>query len=96
MRVEKMNHYNQKNDQDFEDTEEDLIFDEKLKRILCEALTKEIEAIRVESSNIEVPPPTKQHKLQMNRLFRERVGGDYLPYPEVDDFYEKDRCFPSR
>ena len=40
---------------------------------------------------IEVPPPSKRLKIRMNRLFRERVGGLFLPFPEVDCFYERAR-----
>ena len=41
-----------------------------------------------ELNDIEI---SKHHKIQMNRLFRERVGGTYIPYPEVDNFYERVR-----
>ena len=44
-----------------------------------------------ELEKIEVPPPSKRHKIQMNRLFRERVGGSFLPFPEADSFYERVR-----
>ena len=37
----------------------------------------------------ETPPPSKRHKIRMNRLFRERVGGSFLPFPEVDNLYER-------
>jgi hypothetical protein len=42
-------------------------------------------------NDIEIPPPSKRHKIRMNRLFRERVGGTFLPFPEVDNFYERVR-----
>ena len=41
--------------------------------------------------DIEIPPPTKRHKIRMNRLFRERVGGSFLPFPEADNLYERIR-----
>ena len=44
-----------------------------------------------EIKDIEVPPPSKRHKKQMNRLFRERVGGSFLPFPEEDTLYERVR-----
>jgi len=44
-----------------------------------------------EFRNIKVPTPSKRHKIRMNRLFRERVGGSYIPFPEVDCFYERAR-----
>ncbi|MEE0969699.1 MAG: hypothetical protein U0M06_10040 [Clostridia bacterium] len=44
-----------------------------------------------EIKDIEVPPPSKRHKIRMNRLFRERVGGTFLPFREADNFYERVR-----
>ena len=44
-----------------------------------------------EINDIEISPPSKHHKIRMNRLFRERVGGLFLPFPEVDCFYERAR-----
>ena len=41
--------------------------------------------------DIEIPPPSKRHKIRINRLFREFVGGTYLPFPEVDCSYERVR-----
>ena len=35
--------------------------------------------------------PSKRHRIQMNRLFRERVGSSFLPFPEVDNLYERIR-----
>jgi len=34
---------------------------------------------------------SKRYKIQLNRLFRERIGGSLLPFPEVDCFYERVR-----
>ena len=44
-----------------------------------------------EINDIELPPPSKRHKIRMNRLFRERVGGSFLPFPEEDTLYERIR-----
>lgn len=41
--------------------------------------------------NVEMSPPSRYHKIQMNRLFREHVGGSFLPYPEADNLYEQMR-----
>ena len=41
--------------------------------------------------DIKIHPPSKRHKIQMNRLFRERVGGSFLPFPEEDNLYEQVR-----
>ena len=30
-----------------------------------------------------------RHKIRMNRIFREVVGCSRLPFPEVDNFYER-------
>ena len=38
---------------------------------------------------MEIPEPSKRHKIRMNRLFRERVGGSFLPFPEVENLYER-------
>ncbi len=27
---------------------------------------------------------SRRHKLNMNRIFRQKVGGSFLPFPEVD------------
>ncbi len=34
-------------------------------------------------------PYTHKHKIKMNRLFREKVGGSFLPFPEVDSPFER-------
>lgn len=36
---------------------------------------------------------SRRHKIRMNRIFREIVGSKFLPYPEVDNFYEKSRSW---
>jgi hypothetical protein len=51
----------------------------------------ELDLNNEEFKNIKVPPPSKRHKIRMNRLFRERVGGTFLPFPEADNFYERVR-----
>ena len=35
--------------------------------------------------------PSRRHKIRMNRIFRERVGGKFLPYPEADNIFERMR-----
>lgn len=62
------------------------------------------ELIRVASSDIfdedfdldgntESVEVSHRHKIIMNRLFRERVGGKFLPYPEVDNVFERTRSW---
>ena len=41
--------------------------------------------------DIKLPTPSKRHKIRINRLFRERIGGTFLPFPEADNFYERVR-----
>ena len=43
--------------------------------------------------NTEPVEVSHRHKIIMNRLFRERVGGKFLPYPEVDNLFEKARSW---
>ena len=35
--------------------------------------------------------PSRRHKIRMNRMFRERVGGTFLPFSEVDTPFERVR-----
>ncbi len=62
---------------------------ELFKRALSDAMYSKIRKVEEETNDIEIPPTSKRHKIRMNRLFRERVGGTFLPFPEVDNFYEK-------
>lgn len=62
--------------------------EELFKKAVEEACRREIEEI--EAMDIDCTPTDKEKKC-MNRLFRERVGGDYLPHPEVDNAYERIR-----
>jgi len=61
------------------------------KRALAEAMDRKREKAEEEVKDIEIPPPSKRHKIRMNRIFRERVGGSYIPYPEVDCLFERAR-----
>ena len=64
---------------------------ELFKRALEEALYLKIRKFEEETENIEMPPPSKRHKIRMNRFFREHVGCSFLPFPEVDNLYERVR-----
>ena len=61
---------------------------ELFRRALLEALDSKIRKFEEETKNMEIPPPSKRHKIRMNRLFREHVGGSFLPFPEEDNLYE--------
>lgn len=64
---------------------------DKLMYVACEAYMKE-EAEKFMAIDIsETHEYSKKFKLKMNRLFRERVGSNYLPYPEVDNWFERAR-----
>ena len=84
--------------QDIENTDDDDFFEgmsnesrELFKRALLEVVDLELRKIEEKIKDIEVPPPSKRHKIRMNRLFRERVGGTFLPFPEADNLYERVR-----
>ena len=62
---------------------------ELFKQALIEAIENKIKRAEAEISDIEIPPPSRRHKIRMNRLFRERVGGTFLPFPEEDNLYER-------
>ncbi len=34
---------------------------------------------------------SRKHKIKMNRIFRERVGSENIPFPEVDSLLERFR-----
>ena len=36
---------------------------------------------------------SRRHKIRMNRIFRELVKSKFIPYPEVDNFYERTRSW---
>ena len=58
---------------------------ELFKRAILEAMDSKIRIIEEEIKDIELPPPSRRHKQLMNRLFREHVGGSFLPFSEEDN-----------
>ena len=64
---------------------------ELFKRALFDAMDSEIREIEEEIKDMEMPSPSKRHKIRMKRLFRERVGGSFLPFPKEDNLYERVR-----
>lgn len=64
---------------------------ELFKSALSEALDDKFNTIVEAQSDSKMPSPSQRHKVRMNRLFREQVGGSFLPFPEADNFYEKIR-----
>ena len=63
---------------------------ELFKRALTEALESKIDNIAEETKDAEISP-SRRYRIRMNRLFRERVGGSFLPFPEVDNLFERAR-----
>ena len=91
-----MSNYDKITKQDIEDINKDDFWDDTInnnrelfKRALSDAVDLQIRKIEEEIKDIEVPPLSKRHKIQMNRLFRERAGGSFLPFPEEDTLYER-------
>jgi len=48
-------------------------------------------AMDQDSESTRLPMPSKRYRIKMNRLFRERVGGSFLPFLEDDSLYERVR-----
>ena len=59
----------------------------------CEAYVKEEAEKFLAIDTTDVHEPSKRFKLNMNRLFREHVGGNYIPHPEVDNWFERARSW---
>lgn len=81
--------------QDVENVSNEKFFDgvsnekrELFKRAILESMDSKIRIIEEEIKDIELPPPSRRHKQLMNRLFREHVGGSFLPFPEKDNLCE--------
>ena len=53
-------------------------------RALSDAAEAKFNMIDEEIQGVELPPPSKRHKIQMNRIFRECEGSSFIPFPEVD------------
>ncbi len=93
-----MSNYSKITEQDVENINDGDFFEgmsnekrELFKRALSEAENSKIRKIEEEIKDMEIPPPSKRYKIRMNRLFRERVGGSFLPFPEEDNLYERVR-----
>lgn len=64
-------------------------FDKLIELALSDTADEEFDI----DDNTEPIEVSHSHKIRMNRLFRERVGGSFLPYPEVDNIFEKTRSW---
>ena len=81
-----MSNYDKTTNRDAENTNEEELFDamsneslKLFKRALSEALTAKIGKIEEEIKDMETPTQSKRHKIGMNRIFRELVGGSFIP-----------------
>ncbi len=63
---------------------------EYFKRALAEAIENKMREEEEQIKNIEAAT-TRRHRIRMNRWFREQVGGSRIPFPEVDNLYERIR-----
>lgn len=93
-----MRNYVKTSKQDAEKINDEEIFEgssnanrELFKRSLSEAMDIKLQKIEEENADIEVPSCRKRYKIRMNRLFRERAGGAFLPFPEADSLFERMR-----
>ena len=84
--------------QDIENVSNEKFFDgvsnekrELFKRAILESMDSKIRIIEEEIKDIELPPPSRRHKQLMNRLFREHLGGSFLPFSEEDNLCESKR-----
>lgn len=64
---------------------------EYFKRALTEAIEKKMREEETEMKDIEATPSTRRNRIRMNRWFREQVGASRVPFPEVDNVYERVR-----
>lgn len=64
---------------------------DKLMYVACEAYVNDEAKKFMAIDTTETPELSKRFKVKMNRLFREQVGGNYIPHPEVDNWFERAR-----
>ena len=58
---------------------------ELFKRALTDAMEIKLSKMEKEIENVEIAPYSTQHKKRMNRLFRDNVGGSFLPFSEEEN-----------
>ena len=58
---------------------------ELFKQALCEGLSRKFDRVAEAVDPSEIQPPSKRHKREMNRIFRELLGSPRVPYPEEDE-----------
>ena len=70
-------------------TEKIILGKEKLKAALLEANRKEIEAFGMSDDDNEEIELNPKYKKGINRIFREVIGTNKIPHPEVDTLFER-------
>lgn len=68
-------------------------FEEVLKNALKIMQEQELEEVKGDVEQQSPFEPSDRFKRKMNRLFREKIGGDYAVYPEVDNEWERLRSY---
>ena len=64
------------------------LFDHAIHEAVMHKMDEEL--AELDKIEVEDRPPSRRHKIRMNRLFRERVGSTtFLPFPEADSLYER-------
>ena len=91
----KMSNHSQVKNQNIKNTNEEDAYEsipEELRILIKRAYSEAVqEDICDTDEEINIHQYSKRHKIRMNRVFRERVGGTFLPFPEADNFYERIR-----
>ncbi len=65
---------------------------DKFDKILTDALLSYDDFTEIDMPQ-EAIDFSHRHKIQMNRIFRESGCHQYLPYPEVDNLFERTRSY---
>ncbi|MBQ8849611.1 MAG: hypothetical protein IJ011_04690 [Clostridia bacterium] len=90
-----MSNHSQVKNQNIKNTNEEDAYEsipEELRILIKRAYSEAVqEDICDTDEEINIHQYSKRHKIRMNRVFRERVGGTFLPFPEADNFYERIR-----
>lgn len=68
-------------------------FEEVLKNALKIMQEQELEEVKGDVEQQSPFEPSDRFKRKMNHLFREKIGGDYAVYPEVDNEWERLRSY---
>ena len=82
-----MKNNNQIINQDAKDSGFEEVSKENLELFRCafkEAIDAQFSEIEEKSKNMQIPPLSKQHKREMNRICSECTDGSFIPFPEEE------------